>query len=70
MIGHKYYGAISYAESLMIYILIAPSTYALNKMCDICLEFASEYDLQFYLSKCQLNMAVVQIPPFTLMVHK
>ena len=38
MIGHKYYGAISYANDIY---LIAPTIYALNKMCDICLEFAS-----------------------------
>ena len=49
MIGHKYYGAVGYADDTF---LVAPSIYALNKMCDICLEFA--YDLQFNLSKCQL----------------
>ena len=51
MIGHEYYGAFGYADDVS---LVAPSAYALNKMCDICLEFASEYDLQFNPSKCQL----------------
>ena len=51
MIGHKYYDAIVYADVIS---LIAPSMYALNKMCDICFEFPSEYDLKFNLSKCQL----------------
>ena len=43
MIGHKYYGSIGYSDNIS---LIAPSMYALNKMCDICLEFASKYDLK------------------------
>ena len=51
MIGHKYYGAVGYADDIS---LVAPSIYALNKMCDICLEFAFEYDLQFNPSKCKL----------------
>ena len=51
MIGQKYYGAIGYADDIS---LTAPSIYALNKMCNICLEFASEYDLKFNPSKCQL----------------
>ena len=37
MNGHKYYDAVGYADYIF---LIAPSIYALNKMCDICLEFA------------------------------
>ena len=51
MIGHKYYGAIGYADDIS---LVPPLIYALNKMCDICLEFASEYDFKFNPSKCQL----------------
>lgn len=51
MIGHKYYGAVGYADDIS---LVAPSIYALNKMCDICLKFAYEYDLQFNPAKCQL----------------
>ena len=38
--GQKYHGAIGYADDIS---LIAPPIYALNKMCDICLEFASGY---------------------------
>ena len=32
MIGHKYCGAVGYADDIS---LVAPSIYALNKMCDI-----------------------------------
>ena len=52
MIGHKYYGAIGYADDTY---LIAPSIYALNKMYDIYLDFTSEYDLNFNPSKRQLH---------------
>ena len=51
MFGHKYYCPVGYANDIS---LVAPSIYALNKMCYICLEFAYEYDLQFNPSKCQL----------------
>ena len=51
MIVHKYYGAIGVAYAIS---LIAPSIYALNKICDINLKCASEYDLKFNPSKCQL----------------
>ena len=51
MVGHKYYGTIGYADDIS---LVAPSIYALNKMCDICLEFASKYDLKLNPSKCHL----------------
>ena len=44
MIGHKYYVADGYADDIS---LVGPSIYALNKMCDICLEFAYEYDFGF-----------------------
>ena len=50
-IGHKYYGAVGYADDIS---LVAPSIDALNKMCDICQEFVYGYDLQFNPSKCQL----------------
>ena len=53
MIGHKthnYYGAVGYADG----IALVASIYALNKMCDVCVEFAYEYDLQFNPLKCQL----------------
>ena len=32
MIGHKYYGAVGYANDIS---LVAPSIYALKKMCDV-----------------------------------
>ena len=51
MIGHKYYGATGYADDIS---LIVPSIYTLNKMCDICVDFVSEYDFKFNPSKCQL----------------
>ena len=51
MIDHKYCGDISHADFIS---LIAPSIYALNKICDICLEFASAYDLKCNPSKWQL----------------
>ena len=38
MLGHKYYGAVGYAVDIY---LVTPSIYALNKMCDICLEFTN-----------------------------
>ena len=45
--------------------LIAPSIYTLNKMCDICLEFASKYDFKFNRQNANLlNMTVVLIPRF------
>ena len=68
MNGHKYNGAVGYADNIF---LIAPSIYALNKMCDICLEFAYEYDLQFNPSKCQLiKYGRVPTAHFTLMAYK
>ena len=51
MIGHIYCGALGYADDIA---LIAPSTHALKQMCAICLEYASEYDLEFNPSKSQL----------------
>ena len=50
-IGHQYYGALGYADDLS---LVAPSLYGLNKMCNIALEYAKEYDIKFNPSKCQL----------------
>jgi len=49
-IGHLYYGAVGYADDVSF---IAPSVYALNMMCQIALEYASEYDITFNPSKCQ-----------------
>ena len=51
VIGHKYYGAIGCVGDIS---LIAISIYVLNKMGDIYVEFAFEYDLKFIPSKCQL----------------
>ena len=48
--GYKYY-ADGYADDSSP---VAPSIYALNKMCGMCLEFEYEYDLQFNSSKCKL----------------
>ena len=45
-IGHLYFGAFDVS-------FVAPSIFALNKMCDIALEYASEYDIKFNPSKCQ-----------------
>lgn len=49
-IGHLYYGALGYADDVS---LIAPSLYALQKMCDVALEYANEYDIKFNPLKCQ-----------------
>ena len=51
MIGHVYCGAFGYADDVS---LVAPSLHALSKMCDICLQYAHDYDLQFNPAKCQL----------------
>ena len=51
IIGYQYYGAVGYADDIS---LVAPSICALNKMCDICLEFAYEYDLPFNSSNVNL----------------
>ena len=50
-IGHLYYGAFGYADDVS---LVAPTIYALNRMCDIALDYASEYDIKFNPLKCQL----------------
>lgn len=49
-IGHLYYGAIGYADDVSF---MSPSLYALNKMCQIALEYAEEYDIKFNPLKCQ-----------------
>ena len=43
-IGHLYYGTFGYADDVS---LVAPTIYALNRMCDIALGYASEYDIKF-----------------------
>ena len=50
-IGHFYYGALGYADDVS---LLAPTLYALRKMCEIALNYASEYDIKFNPLKCQL----------------
>ena len=49
-IGHLYFGGVGYADDVSF---IAPSLYALNKMCKIALEYANEYDIKFNPLKCQ-----------------
>ena len=51
MVGHVYCGAFAYADDIS---LVAPSAYALKAMCDICSNYANEYDIKFNTSKCQL----------------
>ena len=51
MVGHVYCGAFAYADDIA---LVAPTTHALKAMCDICTNFAHEYDIQFNTAKCQL----------------
>ena len=46
-----YYGAFGYADDVS---LVAPSIFALRRMCDIALDYASEYDIKFNPLKCQL----------------
>ena len=41
MVGHVYCGAFAYADDIA---LVAPTTHALKAMCDICTNFAHEYD--------------------------
>ena len=68
IIGHQCYGAVGYADDIS---QVAPSICALNKMCDICLEFAYDYYLQINLQNVNLlNMEVVPTAHFTLMAHK
>jgi hypothetical protein len=50
-IGHLYYGAFGYADDVS---LVAPSIYALRRMCAIALDYASEYDIKFNPLKCQM----------------
>jgi hypothetical protein len=49
MVGHWYYGAVGYADDVL---LVAPSIYSMNKMCQIALEYAKEYNITFNPSKC------------------
>ena len=51
MVGHVYCGAFAYADDIA---LVAPTTHALKAMCDICTNFAHEFDIQFNTAKCQL----------------
>lgn len=50
MIGHRYYGAVGYADDVSF---IAPSVYSLKRMCDISQQYANEYDIKFNPVKCQ-----------------
>ena len=50
-IGLLYYGGFGYADDVS---LVAPTIYALNRMCDIALDYASEYDINDNPLKCQL----------------
>ena len=52
MVGNEYCGAFAYADDIA---LVAPTTHALKAMCDICTNFAHEYDIQFKKAKCQLK---------------
>ena len=49
-IGHLYYGAVGYADDVS---LVALSIYCMNKMCQIALEYAKEYNIIFNPLKCQ-----------------
>ena len=51
MVGHVYCGAFAYADDIA---LVAPTTHALKAMCDICTNYAQQYDIQFNTAKCQL----------------
>ena len=51
MVGHVYCGAFAYADDIA---LDAPTTHALKAMCDICTNYAHEYDIQFNTAKFQL----------------
>ena len=51
MVGYVYCGAFAYADDIA---LVASTTHALKAMCDICTNFAHEYDIQFNTAKCQL----------------
>jgi hypothetical protein len=50
-VGHKFIGAISYADDLT---LIAPTHEATQRMLIICEEFANEYDVLFNSTKSQV----------------
>ena len=50
-IGHLYFGSFGIADYVSF---VAPYIHALNKVCDIALEYASEYDIKCNPSKCQL----------------
>ena len=43
-IGHKFYGALAYADDL---VLLSPSVKALQEMINLCEIFGTEYSLQF-----------------------
>ena len=51
LVGQVYCGAFAYAYDIAP---VAPTTHALKAMCDICTNFAHEYDIQFNTAKCQL----------------
>ena len=53
MVGHVYCVAFAYADDIAL-SLVAPTTHALKAMCDICTNYAHEYDIQFNTAKCQL----------------
>ncbi len=43
-IGHLFCGVLGYADDISI---LAPSLYALRRMCDICSDYGVEYKFQF-----------------------
>ena len=50
-IGHKYCGSFAYADDIS---LLNPSTYATNKMLQVCNDFSKEYNILFNVNKTKL----------------
>ena len=70
-IGHvmELLGALGYEDDGS---LLAPTLYALRQMCEIALNYASEYHIKFNPSKCQLInyciTVILMMSPFILMM--
>ena len=50
-IGHRFCGALGYADDV---VLLAPTLFSLRALLDICSQFATEYDVLFNSSKSKL----------------
>jgi len=50
-VGHRFAGALAYADDV---VLLSPSIYGLKQLLKVCEEFSSDYDLEFNASKSKM----------------